>query len=69
MKLISISAAAGLLGVDTSFLRRHETPDGRWVEIYGHRCRVHRLSPGPRGQRRYDEDEIRRVLARLQRGG
>lgn len=68
MKLISISAAAKLLGVDTSYLRRHETADGKWVEIYGHRIRVHRMSPAPRGQRRYDENDIIRVLARLKRG-
>jgi hypothetical protein len=67
VKLISISQAARLLGLAPSSLRRHECPDGRHAEIYGQRIRVWRTGLGPKAQRRYDEDEIRRVLARMAR--
>lgn len=66
MKLISIRQAAKLLGLDPQGLRRRETGDG-WAEVYGHRIRVYRIDLTPRAQRRYDEDEIRRVLARIRR--
>lgn len=65
MRLITISEAAKLLSVDPATLRRHETPDGCWIELYGHRIRVHRMSPSPKAQRRFDEAEIYRMLARL----
>ncbi|HLN65310.1 MAG TPA: hypothetical protein VK464_27630 [Symbiobacteriaceae bacterium] len=67
MKLITIGEAARMLSVDPATLRRHETPDGRWVELYGHRIRVHRMSPSPKAQRRFDEADIFRVLARMTR--
>lgn len=67
MRLIPIGDAARLLNLDPTTLRRRESPDGRYAEVYGHRIRIHRLAPGPNGQRRYDEEEILRVLARLQR--
>lgn len=66
MKLIPISEAARLLGVDPDTLRRHETPDG-YLEIYGYRIRVYRLSPSPNARRRYDEREIYRVLSKMAR--
>ncbi|MFZ5825250.1 MAG: hypothetical protein ACOY94_13120 [Bacillota bacterium] len=65
MKLVSISRAARLLGIDPGGLRRRETPDGRYCEVYGHRIKVFRVDLGPGAQRRYDEDEIQRVLARM----
>lgn len=65
MKLITIGEAARLLSVDPATLRRHETDDGCWVELYGQRIRVHRMSPKPNAQRRFDEGEIHRVLARM----
>lgn len=68
MRLIPIGDAARLLGLDPTSLRRKETPDGRYAEVYGHRIRVHRLSPDPNARRRYDADEIYRVLSRLSRG-
>jgi hypothetical protein len=51
--------------MDPATLRRRETSDGRWAEIYGHRIRVYRIDLNPNAQRRYDEDEIHRMLARL----
>lgn len=65
MKLVSIGAAAKLLGMDPASLKRRETADGRWAEVYGHRIRVYRIDLAPNAQRRYDEDEIRGMLARL----
>jgi hypothetical protein len=67
MRLVTIGDAARLLGLDPTTLRRRETSDGQYAEVYGYRIRIHRLSPGPNGQRRYDEDEIHRVLARMSR--
>lgn len=65
MKLVSIRQAARLLGIDPTGLRRRETPDGKYVEVYGYRIKVFRIDLGPSAQRRYDEDEIHRVLARM----
>lgn len=67
MRLITIGDAARLLGLDPTTLRRRETADGQYAELYGHRIRVHRLSPGANAQRRYDAEEIHRVLARMSR--
>lgn len=67
MDLISIGEAAKLLGVAVHTLRRYETEDGRWCEIFGQRFRVHRMHPGPLGRRRYDRNELMRVIARMQR--
>lgn len=67
MDLISISEAAKLLGVSAITLRKYETPDGKWVEIFGQRIRVHRMSPAPLGRRRYDRNEVMRAVARMQR--
>lgn len=68
LRLISIGDAARLLGLDPTSLRRRETVDGRYAEVYGYRIRVHRLSPEPNARRRYDADEIYRILSRLSRG-
>jgi hypothetical protein len=67
MKLITIATAAKLLGLVPDSLRRRESADGKWTEVYGHRIRVYRIDLTPHAQRRFDEDEIHRVLARLQR--
>ena len=67
MKLINITTAARLLGVNPGTLRRYETPDGAWTEIYGFRLRVYRIGFLPSSQRRYNEDEIHRILARMQK--
>lgn len=68
MKLVSIQAAAQQLQVHPNTLRRNETTDGKWCEVYGTRIRVYKVSNAPKAQRRYDEEEIARVLSRLQRG-
>lgn len=65
--LISIKEAARLLQVNPMTLRRHESQDGRSCRIYGHEIRVYRVSSLPGSQRRYDRNEIMRVLARLQK--
>lgn len=65
MKLIPISQAARLLGLAPATLRRRETPDGQYAEIYGERIRVFRTGTTPGSQRRYNEAEIYRVLARM----
>ena len=65
--LIFINEAARLLKVHPETLRRHETADGRYCEIYGTRIRVYRLSNVPGGQRRYDRNEVVRLLNRLSR--
>ncbi|HWI64426.1 MAG TPA: hypothetical protein VNT75_21560 [Symbiobacteriaceae bacterium] len=67
MKLITIGDAARLLSVDPQTLRRKETSDGQCVELYGHRIRVYRVGGLFGGQRRFDEDEIWRVLAKMRR--
>lgn len=64
MKLIRAGQAARLLGVDTDTLRRRAA--GRdYLEIFGHRLRVYRMDVGPGAEGRFDEDEVRRLLARL----
>jgi hypothetical protein len=65
MKLIRSGQAAKLLGVDPDTLRRRAA--GRdYLEIFGHRLRVYRMDIGPGAEGRYDEDEIRSLLARVQ---
>jgi hypothetical protein len=65
VKLIRIGQAARLLGVDASALRRRLK--GNYVEIFGVRIRAYPMDLHPDSERRFDEDEIRRVLARLDR--
>lgn len=67
MKLITIGDAARLLSVDPQTLRRRETPDGKHVELLGQRIHVYRMGGLLGGQRRFDEAEIYRVIARMQR--
>jgi DNA-binding transcriptional MerR regulator len=67
MDLVSIQVAAKLLQVHPNTLRRNESRDGKWCCIYGARLRVYKVSNEPGSQRRYDKDEIQRVLRRLQR--
>jgi len=62
--LISSTEAAKLLFVHPATLRRYETSDGKWVEIYGMRIRVYRFDGG---QRRYDRNEIIREIQRLKK--
>lgn len=68
MDLISITDAARLLQVHPSTLRRNESPDGNWCNIYGTRIRVYRISSEPGGQRRYDRGEVIRKFYQLRRG-
>ncbi len=53
---------ARLLGCDQRTLRKHETPDGRWCEVFGLRIRVYRYGPGQHDQRRYDRAEVERAM-------
>lgn len=69
MDFVSIADAARLLQVHPSTLRRNESPDGKWCDIYGTRIRVYRVSSEPGGQRRYDRAEIIRKFYRLRTGG
>lgn len=62
---IGIDEAARLLGCSPNTLRRHETKDGKFCEVYGHRIRVYRTSLSRHGQRRYDRNEIERLMYRL----
>lgn len=55
-----------MLGVNAHTLRRRS--EGKdWLELYGHRIRVYRMDLRPDAERRFDADEIRRVLARLEK--
>jgi len=65
MRLIRISEAARLLGVDAETLRRRANKGGEYLEIYGHRIRFFRMDLRPDAERRFDADEINRVLVRL----
>lgn len=65
MKLISSTEAAQLLQINRVTLYRHETPDGRWCVIFGHRLRVHSVGIGPGAKRRYNEAEVRRLVHEL----
>lgn len=66
MKLIRAGHAARLLGVDAETLRRRAKGKD-YLEIYGHRVRVYRMDLSSGSEGRYDEDEIRRILARIER--
>ncbi|MDF2629524.1 MAG: hypothetical protein K0R39_3355 [Symbiobacteriaceae bacterium] len=66
MRLIRMSEAARMLGVDAQTLRRRSM--GRdFVEIYGKQLRVYRMDIRPNAERRFDADEIGRLLARVQK--
>lgn len=66
MHLIRLNQAAKMLGVDGDTLRRR-AKSGDSVEIYGMRLRVYRMDLQPNAERRFDADEIRAALERLQR--
>lgn len=66
MKLVRAGQAAKLLGVDTDTLRRRAAGRNH-LEIYGHRLTVYRMDIGPGAEGRFDEDEIRQLLERVQR--
>lgn len=65
MKLISSGDAAKMLQISAKTLYRHETPDGRWCVIFGHRLRVHSVGIGPGAKRRYNEAEVHRLIKEL----
>lgn len=66
MRLIRLNEAARMLGVDGDTLRRR-AKESDYVEIYGMRLRVYRMDLKPNAERRFDADEIRRELDRLQK--
>ena len=56
-----------LLGVDPRTLRKYESPDGRWCQLFGFRFRVYRYGTDQHAQRRYQEAEIQRIAENLHR--
>jgi hypothetical protein len=52
-----------MLGVDPATLRRHIKGD--YATIFGLRLRAYPMDITPGAERRFDEDEIRRVLTEL----
>jgi hypothetical protein len=66
VKLIRAGEAARLLGVDTETLRRRAKGKD-YLEIFGHRIRVYRMDMTPGAEGRYNEDEVRRVIARMEK--
>jgi hypothetical protein len=65
MRLIRIGQAAKMLGVDPDTLRRHIKGD--YATIFGLRLRAFPMDLNPGCERRFDADEIRRLLAQLER--
>lgn len=63
MRLIRIGQAAKMLGVDPATLRRHIRGD--YAFVFGLRLRAYPMDINPGCERRFDEDEIRRLLGRL----
>jgi hypothetical protein len=68
VRLIRMSEAARMLGISAEALRRRAVKGGDWVEIYGGRIRAYRIDMHPNAERRFNADEIARLLARLQKG-
>lgn len=66
MRLVRISEAARLLGVDADTLRRRARQKD-WLDIFGHRLRVYRMDVRPDAERRFDADEIARLLTGLKK--
>jgi len=62
--LIRSSEAAKLLDVCRQTLIKYETKDGQWCVLlgYSYRFRVYNYGGGIRATRRYDRNEILRVL-------
>ncbi len=67
MRLIRLSEAARILGVDAETLRRRANKGGDFLEVYGRRLRVHRMDKRPDAERRFDAYENGRLLAALLR--
>jgi hypothetical protein len=55
-----------MLGIDADTLRRR-TKGREWLEIYGLRIRVYRMDVNPDSERRFDADEIERLLAGMKK--
>lgn len=66
MRLIRLSEAAKMLGIDGDTLRRR-AKSSDVVEIYGVKLRVYRMDLKPNAERRFDADEIRAALDQIQR--
>ncbi|MFZ5816126.1 MAG: hypothetical protein ACOY93_12575 [Bacillota bacterium] len=66
MRLIRLNEAARMLGVDGDTLRRR-AKGGDSLEIYGVKLQVYRMDLRPNAERRFDADEIRAALDRIQR--
>lgn len=66
-EMLTTKEVCSLLGVDPRTLRKYETPDGKWCEVFGFRFRVYRLGTDPYSQRRYNQVEILRVLEKIKR--
>jgi hypothetical protein len=54
-----------MLGVDPATLRRHIRGD--YALIYGQRLRAYPMDINPDAERRFDEDEVRRLLVKLKK--
>ncbi|HLO02617.1 MAG TPA: hypothetical protein VK191_05880 [Symbiobacteriaceae bacterium] len=64
MRLVPTQEAARLLGMPNYTLRRLSARGGDWLELNIGRLRIYRLDPEPHSQRRFDADEILRLLER-----
>lgn len=62
--LITTAVAARMIGCAPETLRKCETADGRWCTIlgYSYKFRVYNYGGGLNPTRRYDRNEILRVL-------
>jgi hypothetical protein len=67
--LITSGEASRLLRVDPRTLRKYESPDGQWCMVFGdrYRFRVFHYGGGLRAARRYDRNELVRILNRMER--
>lgn len=63
--LIGTGEAARLLGVDQRTLRKYETPDGRYCNLFGLRFRVFHYGGDTKSTRRYDRNEIERIVEQM----
>lgn len=63
--LITTGEASRLLGVDPRTLRKYETSDGRWCVLFGFQFRVFHYGGDPKSTRRYDRNEIMRIVSGL----
>lgn len=65
VELIGTGEAAKLLGVDQRTLRKSETPDGKYCTLFGFRFRVYHYGGDSKSTRRYDRNEIERVVSQM----